>query len=207
MQRARATRASRCATIEGLDVLDERFVGRPGVFAYDPLRLASTCAGSAVDRLRARADAARDRRRQPRAVRAERDRRRCSAWASAALARRAPGGCVQCAASTGRARGWASIPGGGRRSFAPPPPWGELVMTPARGVLRRRRRSCPPTEAVGRIAAESLADVPARHPQRAPGRAPDRGDARLHPADARAGRQRPRRQRPACCARVRVVVE
>src|SRR3954465_141438 len=26
--------------IEGLDVLDERFVGRPGVFAYDPLRLA-----------------------------------------------------------------------------------------------------------------------------------------------------------------------
>ena len=34
--------------IEGLDVLDERLVGRPGVFAYDPLRLAVDVRGVAA---------------------------------------------------------------------------------------------------------------------------------------------------------------
>ena len=35
-------------TIEGLDVLDERLVGRPGVFAYDPLRVAIDVRGVAA---------------------------------------------------------------------------------------------------------------------------------------------------------------
>ena len=35
--------------IPGLDVLDERFVGRPGVFGYDPLRLAVDVRGLAID--------------------------------------------------------------------------------------------------------------------------------------------------------------
>src|SRR5260370_40022957 len=34
--------------IEGLDVLDERLAGRPGVFAYDPLRLAVDVRGLAA---------------------------------------------------------------------------------------------------------------------------------------------------------------
>ena len=34
--------------IEGLDVLDERIVGRPGVFAYDPLRVAVDVRGVAA---------------------------------------------------------------------------------------------------------------------------------------------------------------
>src|SRR6185312_16822120 len=32
--------------IEGLDVLDERIAGRPGVFAYDPLRLSIDVRGT-----------------------------------------------------------------------------------------------------------------------------------------------------------------
>src|SRR5205814_8670608 len=35
-------------SIDGLDVLDERLAGRPGVFAYDPLRLAVDVRGVAA---------------------------------------------------------------------------------------------------------------------------------------------------------------
>ena len=49
---------------------------RPGVYGYDPLRLAVDVRGIARQRLRARGAAARDRRHQPRALRPERDRGR-----------------------------------------------------------------------------------------------------------------------------------
>ena len=68
--RARGARARRSARCPGLDVLDERIVGRPGVHGYDPLRLAvdvrgTGASGYQVARLHARAG-----RRQPRAGRA-----------------------------------------------------------------------------------------------------------------------------------------
>ena len=43
---ALAARARRCARSPGLDVLDERLAGAPGVFAYDPLRLAIDVRGT-----------------------------------------------------------------------------------------------------------------------------------------------------------------
>ena len=78
-----------------------------------------------------------------------------------------------------RARGRALgiVPVRERRTLRPPPPWGPLEMTPARGVPRpsgggadRRGRRADR----GRVARR----IPARHPERAAGRAADRRDPR-----------------------------
>ena len=71
--------------------------------------------------------------------------------------------------------------------FAPPPPWGELVMTPREAFLGPQE-VVPVREAVGRVAAESLAAYPPGIPNVLPGERLTRRDARLHPADARARR-------------------
>ena len=52
--------------------------------------------------------------------------------------------------------------------FAPPPPWGELVMTPREAFLGRQE-VVPVREAVGRVAAESLAAYPPGIPNVLPG--------------------------------------
>ena len=62
--------------IQGLDVLDERLLGAPGVHDYDPLRLAIDVRGTGVERLRVRRSPARARRHRLRARRGERDRGR-----------------------------------------------------------------------------------------------------------------------------------
>src|SRR4029077_11816458 len=58
----------------------------------------------------------------------------------------------------------ASAPGG----FAPPPPWGELVMGP-REAFFAPQEVVPVEEAVGRIATESLAAYPPGIPNVLPG--------------------------------------
>ena len=55
-----------------------------------------------------------------------------------------------------------------RESFAPPPPWGELVLTP-RDAFFAPQEVLPPAEAVGRVAAESLAAYPPGVPNVLPG--------------------------------------
>ena len=55
-----------------------------------------------------------------------------------------------------------------RERFAPPPPWGELAMTPREAFLGRQE-VVPVREAVGRIAAESLAAYPPGIPNVLPG--------------------------------------
>ena len=52
--------------------------------------------------------------------------------------------------------------------FAPPPPWGELAMTPREAFLGRQE-VVPVREAVGRVAAESLAAYPPGIPNVLPG--------------------------------------
>jgi arginine decarboxylase len=52
--------------------------------------------------------------------------------------------------------------------FAPPPPWGELVMTPREAFLGPQE-IVPAREAVGRVAAESLAAYPPGIPNVLPG--------------------------------------
>ena len=59
-------------------------------------------------------------------------------------------------------------PEGVRRSFAAAPPWGELAMTPREAYLGAQE-VVPAREAVGRIAAESLATYPPGIPNVLPG--------------------------------------
>jgi lysine decarboxylase len=59
-------------------------------------------------------------------------------------------------------------PGGSRRSFAAPPPWGELAMTPREAFLGAQE-VVPASDAAGRIAAESLATYPPGIPNVLPG--------------------------------------
>jgi arginine decarboxylase len=149
--------------IPGLDVLDERFIGRAGVFAYDPLRLAVDVRGLAVDghqlatMLREIGDIHLELAGEnvivgtfgmgePSAVLAERF---VTALRSAAQR--------------------AGLDAGGKAaSFAPAPPWGELVMTPREAFLGRQE-SVPAAAAVGRVAAESLATYPPGIPNVLPG--------------------------------------
>ena len=60
----------------------------------------------------------------------------------------------------------AAVRGG--RQFAPPPPWGELAMTPREAFLGPQE-VVPAREAVGRVAAESLAAYPPGIPNVLPG--------------------------------------
>ena len=59
-------------------------------------------------------------------------------------------------------------PGGAQASFAAAPPWGELAMTPREAYLGAQE-VVPAQEAVGRIAAESLATYPPGIPNVLPG--------------------------------------
>ena len=150
-------------TIEGLEVLDERLAGRPGVFAYDPLRLAIDVRGIAASGyelaplLREIDDinlelygqhlvvavfgmGERDYGEAPRLVRA----------LQAAVLR------------------VGLDPGGTRESFAPAPPWGELVITPREAYLGAQE-VVPTSSAAGRIVAESLATYPPGIPNVLPG--------------------------------------
>jgi lysine decarboxylase len=149
--------------IDGLDVLDERLAGRPGVHAYDPLRLAVDVRGVAASGyelapiLREIDDinlelygqhvlvavfgmGEREMEEAPRFVRALRT----------AVAR------------------VGIDPAGTSASFAPAPPWGELAMTPREAYLGAQV-VVPAADAAGRVAAESLATYPPGIPNVLPG--------------------------------------
>jgi lysine decarboxylase len=168
----RATELTREAVreIEGLDVLDERFVGRPGVFDYDPLRLAIDVRGLDVNGyelatlLRERADVNLELAGEnvivgvfgmgERAL--EMGRRLVEALRDVVdqIAARDGAGSVDGASSGG--------------AFAPPPPWGELVMGP-REAFFAPQEVVSVEKAVGRIATESLAAYPPGIPNVLPG--------------------------------------
>jgi arginine decarboxylase len=149
--------------IPGLDVLDERLAGRPGVFAYDPLRLAIDVRGLAANgyelapHLREIGDINLELYGQNVIVAvfgmAER---------GLPVARRLVRALQDAAAEAGL------DPGGERESFATPPPWGELVLTP-RAAYLGPQEVVPGPESVGRIAAESLATYPPGIPNVLPG--------------------------------------
>ena len=149
--------------IEGLEVLDERLAGRPGVFAYDPLRLAIDVRGIAA-----------------------------SGYELAPLLREIDdinlelygqhlvvAGFGMCERDYGEAPRLVRVlqaavlrvgldPGGTRESFAPAPPWGELAMTPREAYLGAQE-VVPASSAAGRIVAESLATYPPGIPNVLPG--------------------------------------
>jgi hypothetical protein len=139
-------------------VLDERFIGRAGVFAYDPLRLAVDVRGLAVDghelarMLREIAPTS------------------TSSWPArtsivgvfgmgepaAPLAERFVAGASRSPEHVGLDEG-----GKAAERFAPAPPWGELVMTPREAFLGRQE-SVP-------AARRSAASPPSRSRPTRPG--------------------------------------
>jgi lysine decarboxylase len=149
--------------IDGLDVLDERLVGRPGVFAYDPLRLAVDVRGLAVDGyelaplLREHGDINLELYGQNVVV------------AVFGMGERRLGEAQRLVdALRAVAERVGTDPGAAAERFAPPPPWGELVMTP-RAAYLGAQEVVPADDAAGRIAAESLATYPPGIPNVLPG--------------------------------------
>jgi arginine/lysine/ornithine decarboxylase len=149
--------------IEGLDVLDDRLTGRPGVFAYDPLRLAVDVRGVAASGY------------ELAPLLREIDDINLELYGQNVLVAvfgmgerdLSEAGRLVAALRTAVERVGLD-PRGESASFAAPPPWGELAMTPREAYLGAQE-VVPAAQAVGRIAAESLATYPPGIPNVLPG--------------------------------------
>ncbi|HEY2601156.1 MAG TPA: aminotransferase class V-fold PLP-dependent enzyme [Thermoleophilaceae bacterium] len=149
--------------IPGLDVLDERIAGRPGVFAYDPLRVAIDVRGTG----RTGYEIA--------PLMLQLDDINLELFAENVMV--AVFGVGEDAAKSGASLVQAlrhvvsELPASGDRedsAFAPPPPWGPLAMAP-RDAFLAIQEVVPFREAEGHIAAESLAAYPPGIPNVLPG--------------------------------------
>ena len=149
--------------IEGLDVLDESIVGSPGVFAYDPLRLAIDVRGTGASGYEL--------------SRELRDGHQVFTELAGENVMVCVFGMAENAVPQGRrlidalrAVVESLGPRSHRRNekFAPPPPWGELAMSP-RDAFLGPQEVVPVAAAAGRIAAESLAAYPPGIPNVLPG--------------------------------------
>jgi lysine decarboxylase len=149
--------------IAGLDVLDERLVGATGVHGYDPLRIAIDVRGTGVSGYDV-ATLLHD---------------NCDINLELAgenvmvgvfgMAEPAPAQGERLVAGLRKVMGILGDRGDRTREvFAPPPPWGELVLSP-REAFFGPQEVVPAAEAVGRIAAESLAAYPPGIPNVLPG--------------------------------------
>jgi lysine decarboxylase len=148
--------------IPGLDVLDERLGERAGVHAYDPLRLVVDVRGTGVSGYRL-AQLMRERDIHPELAgenvivavfgmgETETDNAARLVEALEQAVRQLPG--------ERQAEG---------EELMPPPPWGPLEMTPREAFLGAQE-VVPIADAVGRIAAESLAAYPPGVPNVLPG--------------------------------------
>jgi lysine decarboxylase len=150
--------------VPGLDVLDERLVGAAGVFAYDPLRLTIDVRGTLTSGYEL-----------ARLVREQDDVQVELAGENVMVAVFGMGEDTSVAGERLVAalhRAVESLSAQERdpepETFAPPPPWGELAMTPREAFLGRQD-VVPVREAVGRVAAESLAAYPPGIPNVLPG--------------------------------------
>jgi arginine/lysine/ornithine decarboxylase len=149
--------------VPGLDVLDERLAGAAGVFAYDPLRLTIDVRGT----LTSGYELARLLREQDVHVELAGENVMVAVFGMGEDVSVAGGRLVAAlhlAVEELRAEERDPEP----EVFAPPPPWGELAMTPREAFLGRQD-VVPVREAVGRVAAESLAAYPPGIPNVLPG--------------------------------------
>ena len=149
--------------IDGLDVLDDGLVGAPGVHGYDPLRLAVDVRGAGITgyelatALRERGDVMFELAGENVVVGVF-----GMAEPAASQGRRLVAALRDALESMGE-RGDRT-----REDFAPPPPWGELAMAPREAFLGAQE-AVEASDAVGRIAAESLATYPPGIPNVLPG--------------------------------------
>jgi arginine decarboxylase len=153
---------ARIRSLPGVDVLDERLVGRPGVSGYDPLRVVIDIRGSGMTGFEVAALA--------------RERHDINFELAGETVVVAVFGIGEPAAANGRRlvdalsgvlEGAEDRPQA-HREFAPPPPWGPLEMTP-REAFFGPQEAVPIGQAVGRIASESLAAYPPGVPNVLPG--------------------------------------
>lgn len=149
--------------LPGIDVLDDRIIGAPGVHGYDPLRLVIDVRGAGSSGYELAG-----------LMREQSDVFMELAGENVLVA---VFGMAEDAAVTGArlvealARAVESLPAD--RSFevgqfAPPPAWGELVMTPREAFLGPQE-VVPAAEAAGRVAGESMATYPPGIPNVLPG--------------------------------------
>jgi len=149
--------------IPGLDVLDERMVGRPGVAGWDPMRLGIDVrgTGSSAQRLWKAAFHV-----------SEIDLELYSGNVVVAIF--GVGEPTEAAGErlvAGLRKAVAELvetPGAPDEKLAPAPPWGELVLTPREAFLGPQE-VIPFEAAAGRIAAEGLAAYPPGIPNVLPG--------------------------------------
>ena len=150
--------------IPGLDVLDERLAGAPGVFDYDPLRLAidvrgTRASGYELSRLlRERHDVIMELAGENVMVAVYGMGEEAGAASERLVA--AMREVVESLSESTQAADAVQ--------FTAPPPWGELVLTPREAFLGPQE-IVPTREAVGRVAAESLAAYPPGIPNVLPG--------------------------------------
>jgi arginine decarboxylase len=149
--------------IAGLDVLDARLVGRPGVYGWDPLRLAVDvrATGSTGTRL-----ASMMRELDDINLELVSENVVVAAFGMGEDAERSAArfvGALRRAVETLGAE--EQVP---KRPFTPPPPWGSLEAPP-REAFFGPQEVVPFDEAVGRVAAESLAAYPPGIPNVLPG--------------------------------------
>ncbi|HKG36803.1 MAG TPA: amino acid decarboxylase [Solirubrobacterales bacterium] len=149
--------------VPGLDVLDERMVGRAGVAGWDPLRLSIDVRGTGSTGYRL-ADIARSEDDINFELFAENVA--VGVFGMGAPARPLVERLVAALRRTVERIG--ADPPAEQPEFAPPPPWGELVMTPREAFLGPQE-VVPFDGAEGRVAAESLAAYPPGIPNVLPG--------------------------------------
>ena len=148
--------------LPGLDVLDESIAGRPGVHDYDPLRLAIDVRGTGATGYELAAAVAQD------DIIFELYGENV-AVAVFGMAEDVGPQADRLVAALAHAVERLNVPGGREHEpFAPPPPWGELAMTPREAFLGPQE-AVPFADAAGRIAAESLAAYPPGVPNVLPG--------------------------------------
>jgi arginine decarboxylase len=151
------------AAIPGLAVLDESMVGRPGIAGWDPLRLAVDVRGTGSTGYRLAKTAF-----EESGVDIELHSENVVV-AIFGLGEPAAAAGQRLVAALRDAVGRVEAePGPPQEKLAPPPPWGELVMTPREAFLGPQE-VIPFDAAAGRVAAEGLAAYPPGIPNVLPG--------------------------------------
>ncbi len=149
--------------IPGLDVLDERLIGRPGVHDWDPLRLAvdvrgTGSTGTRLAKLMRELDDVN--------LELESENVIVAVFGAGENAGESAGRLVSALRHAVETLG--ADDEHPKRPFTPPPPWGSLELPP-RDAFFGPQEVVPFSEAVDRIAAESLAAYPPGIPNVLPG--------------------------------------
>src|SRR4051794_20420119 len=149
--------------IPGLDVLDERLIGRPGVHDWDPLRLAVDVRGTGSTGIRL---AKLMRELDDVNLELEAENVIVAVFGAGEDAVQSAQRLVDALRHAVEVLGAEAEPR--KRPFTPPPPWGALELPP-REAFFGPQEVVPFSEAVGRTAAESLAAYPPGIPNVLPG--------------------------------------